>query len=169
MRQIANVLIIALLCLFLFAAGSDAGVLETRYATLIYSNESQIREFNSSVSIGSRGGITMFDEAKSKVDAVTERVMMVLEMYVKNLKFRIVLLSSASEVRSVYRSKYNHDVNFISFYSPKDKTVYLSVDDANNRIFGHEVAHAVIDGYFKVPPSVKIHEMLAKYAESNLD
>jgi hypothetical protein len=168
MRLIAFVIIAVICCVSALAAEAHAGALETRYATLIYSNESQIREFNSSVSIGGRSGITMFDEAKNKVDAVTERVMMILEMYVRNLKFKIVLLSSASEVRSVYRSKYNHDVNFISFYSPKDKTVYLSVDDANNRIFGHEVAHAVIDGYFKVPPSVKIHEMLAKYAENNL-
>jgi len=166
------VVFIAVICgVFLFDADSGAGVLETRYATVIYSNESQIREFNSgvSVSLGGRSGITMFDEAKNKVDVIAERIMMVLEMYVKNLKFKITLLSSAGDVRRVYRSKYGRDTDFISFYSPGEKTIYLSVDDASRRIFGHEVAHAVIDAYFKVPPSVKIHEMLAKYAENNMD
>jgi hypothetical protein len=167
MRPISLVYIAVICGILLLASDLQAGALESRYAAIVYSNESQLREFNSGVSIGG-GGVTMHDEAKNKVDAVVERVMMVLEMYVRNFRFRIVLLSSASEVRRVYRSKYGRDVNFISFYSPGEKTVYLSVDDANNRIFGHEVAHAVIDGYFKVPPSVKIHEMLAKYAERNL-
>jgi hypothetical protein len=168
MRPIAVVFIAVIYGVFLFADDVHAGALETRYATVIYSSDSQIREFNSNVSIGGRSGITMFDEAKNKVDAVTERVMMVLEMFVRNLKFKIVLVSSSGDIRRVYRSKYGRDTNFISFYSPGDKTIYLSTDDANNRIFGHEVAHAVIDGYFKVSPSVKIHEMLAKYAEHNL-
>jgi hypothetical protein len=167
MRPIALVSIAVLCGVLLIVAGAHAGSLETRYATLMYGSDSQLREFNSSVSIG-RGGVTMYDEARNKVDAVVERVMMVLDMYVRNFRFKIMLLSSAGEVRRVYRSRYGRDVSFISFYSPGDKTVYLSVDDASNRVFGHEVAHAVIDGYFKVPPSVKIHEMLAKYAENNL-
>jgi hypothetical protein len=168
--------IVALFCVFAPAGELQAAALETRYATIIYDSDRQLREFNSGVGLGglsylmgSRSNLTATDEIRNKVDIISERVMMVLEMYVKDLKFKIVLLPSATEVRRVYRSKYGRDVSFISFYAPGERTIYLSTDDADRRIFSHEVAHAVIDQYFKVPPSVKIHEMLAKYAENNLD
>jgi acyl transferase domain-containing protein len=158
------------------AAECTAGEIETRYATIIYDNDDLPREFNKGVRLrglsyltGNRSNLTITDEVKNKVDIISERVQLVLEMYVKTLKYKIVLLASSREVRRVYRAKYGKDVDFISFFSPGEKTIYLSTDDANLRIFAHEVAHAVIDQYFRVSPSVKIHEMLAKYAETHLD
>jgi hypothetical protein len=176
MRLTAVVLITVICCVFSLAAGSFAGTIESRYATIIYENDEMLREFNSSVRLrglsylmGNRTNLTVSDEVKNKIDIISERVQLVLEMYVKTLKFKVVLLSSAREIRRVYRSKYGRDVDFISFFSPGEKTIYISVDDVELRIFGHEVGHAVIDQYFGVSPSVKIHEMLAKYAETHLE
>jgi hypothetical protein len=176
MRQTAIFLIVVFCCVFAPAVGLEAASLESRYATIIYDNDSLLREFNRGVGLrglsylmANRSNLTVADEVKNKVDVIAERVQVVLEMYVKTLKFRIVLLPSAREVRRVYNSKYGKEVSFISFYSPGEKAIYLSTDDADLRIFGHEVAHAIIDQYFKVPPSVKIHEMLAKYAETHLE
>ncbi len=176
MRLIAVVLIAIICCLFALAEFSSAGTLESRYATIIYENDALLREFNSSVRlgglsylVGKRSNLTVADEVRNKVDIIAERVQLVLEMYVKTLKFKVVLLPSAREVRRVYRSKYGKDADFISFFAPGERAMYISVDDVNLRIFGHEVGHAVIDQYFRVSPSVKIHEMLAKYAETHLD
>lgn len=176
MRRTEVVLITVICCVFTLAAGSHAGTLESRYATIIYDNDELLREFNKSLRlrglsylVGNRTSLTVADEAKNKVDIVAERVQLVLGMYVKTLKFKVVLLSSAREVRRVYRAKYGRDVDFISYFSPAEKTVYISVDDVQLHIFAHEVAHAVVDQYFRVSPSVKLHEMLAKFAEANLE
>jgi len=172
----AVVLTVALLCLFTVAGPSYCGTIESRYATIVYDNDSLLKEFNSGVRLGSlsflmrnRSSLTLSDEVGNKVDIIAEKVQMVLEMYPKTLKFRVVLLASASEVRRMYKSRYGREVDFISFYSPGDKAVYISTDDVNLRIFSHELAHAVIDQYFKVSPAVKIHELLAKFAESHIE
>ena len=176
MRLTTVVLIAVICCVFALAADSQAAMLESRYATIIYDNDELLREFNKSLRLGSlsyllknRTNLTVADEVRNKVDIIAERVQLVLGMYVKTLKFRVVLLSSAREVRRVYRAKYGKDVNFISYFSPVEKAVYISVDDVQLRIFGHEVAHAVVDQYFGASPSVRLHEMLAKFAEANLE
>lgn len=172
----AFVVIFAFLSVFATAALSDGGQLESRYATIIYDNDDLLREFNSGVRLGSlsylmgrKGNMTVADEVRNKIDVIVEKVQLVLEMYPKTFKYKVMLVASAKEVRRVYRSKYGRDVDFISFYSPGERSVYISTDDVNLRIFGHETAHAVIDQYFKVSPAVKIHEMLAKYAEAHLE
>jgi hypothetical protein len=176
MRLTAVVLIAVICCVFALAAGSHAAILESRYATIIYDNDELLREFNKSLRlkglsylIKNKTNLTVADEVRNKVDIIAERVQLVLGMYVKTLKFKVVLLSSAREVRRVYRAKYGRDVDFISYFSPVEKAVYISVDDVQLRIFGHEVAHAIVDQYFGVSPSVQLHEMLAKFAETHLD
>jgi hypothetical protein len=176
MRLWVVVFIFVVCCVIATAGPAKAGTLETRYATIIYDNDDLLREFNKGVRLqglsylmGGRSNLTVADEVRNKVDIIAERVQMVLEMYVKTLKFKIVLLSSVREVRRVYRERYGRDANFISFFSPGERTIYLSTDDVELRIFAHEVAHAVVDQYFRVSPSVKIHEMLAKYAETHLE
>jgi hypothetical protein len=176
MRLKAFLVIFALFSVIATADLSAAGQLESRYATIIYDSDDLLKEFNSGVRLGSlsylmgrKSSMTISDEVKNKIDVIVEKVQIVLEMFPKPFKYKVMLVSSAKEVRKIYRSKYNRDVDFISFYSPGDRTVYISTDDVNLRIFGHETAHAVIDQYFKVSPAVKIHEMLAKYAEAHLE
>ncbi len=172
----AIVFIVTFFCTLTFAAGSYCGSLESRYATIMYDNDSLLKEFNSGVRMGSlsylmgnRSNMTVADEVRNKVDVIVEKVQVVLEMYPSTFKYKVVLLDSAKEVRKVYQSKYGREVGFISFYSPGDKAVYISTDDVDLRIFSHETAHAIIDQYFKVSPAVKIHELLAKYAESHIE
>lgn len=172
----AVVFIVSLFCTFMVAVCSYGGQIESRYATITYDNDSLLKEFNSGVRLGSlsylmgnKSNMTVVDEVRNKVDIIAEKIQMVLEMYPKTLKFRVVLLPSAREIRKVYKNIYGREIDFISFYSPGDKAVYISTDDVNLRIFSHETAHAVIDQYFKVSPAVKIHELLAKYAEAHIE
>ena len=176
MRLKAVIAIVTLLCVLMAADCSCGDSLESRYAMIIYDSDDLLKEFNSGIRLGSlsylmrnKSNMTVGDEVRNKVDIIAEKVQLVLEMFPKTLKFRVVLLASASEVRRVYKGRYGKDVSFISFYAPVEKTVYVSTDDVNLRIFGHELAHAVIDQYFKVSPAVKIHELLAKFAESHLE
>jgi len=164
------------LTLLFWAAFATAAEIESRYATIVYEREDLLRELNDGVRLRSlsflmksRAGLTVADEVGSKVDVVLARVEKVLEMFPKNMKFRIVLLPSDKEVAKAYKRLYARNVDFISFYSPHDKTVYLSVNDANLNVLAHELAHVVVDHYFSISPPAKIHEVLAQFAETHLE
>jgi hypothetical protein len=157
------------------AAAAFASELKTQYTIVTYDKEEQLRKFNKGVSFGSlsyllrnRMSITSDDEVRNKVDVLVERVEAILDMFPRDLKFRIVLLSTDTEVQRVYKNKYGAAVDYISFYSPRDKTVFISADDVRIGVLAHELAHVILDFYFGVSPPVKIHEVLAQFVETHL-
>jgi len=164
--------------LFLALSVSAANGLEvkTRNASVIYEKEDLLRKFNRNVRLGrlsyaarDRTSITVEDEVRNKVDVILERVKAVLAMFPGNLNFTIILLQSDTDVQKVYTGKFGKKVDFISFYAPRDKTVYISVDDVRLGVLAHELAHVVIDFYYETPTPVKIHEVLAQFVESHLE
>lgn len=167
--------IFIVLFLIVTASVSSGFELKTEYATIIYEKEEHLRQFNKKVSLGSlsylmrnKKSFTAADEVKNKLDVIVERVETILDMFPKGLKFTIVLLSSDTDVQKVYRNRYGSRVNFIAFYSPKDKTVFISVDDIKLGVLAHELTHVILDQYFGVSPPVKIHEILARFVETHL-
>lgn len=149
--------------------------LTTAYTTIIYENEDLLRKFNRGISLGSlsfmlrnKKSVTPEDEVKNKVDVVVERVENILDMRPRDLKFRIALLASDNDVQKIYETRHAKKVDYIAFYSPRDNTIYLSVDDISIRVLAHEMAHVVINRYFGVQPSARIHEVLAQFVESHL-
>ncbi|MBI5640011.1 MAG: hypothetical protein HZA17_06255 [Nitrospirae bacterium] len=149
--------------------------LKTQYATIIYEREELLRKFNKEISLGSlsylmrhKKSVTADDEIRNKLDVIVERVEAILDMFPGDLKFRIVLLSSESEVQRIYKMRYGTAADYIAFYAPKDKTLYISVDDIRLGVLAHELTHAVLDHYFGVSPPVKVHEVLAQFVETQL-
>lgn len=168
---ILGLLLTANLCSPLYGAE-----LHTRYATIIYDDDNMLRKFNREVVtsgrfsrlFSSRKNTTLEDEVRTKVDSIVKKVEAILDMFPANMKLRINLLPSTREVQDVYFRKYRKKTNFISYYSPQERTVYLSMKNVELRVFAHELAHAVIHHYFRVPPSSKIHEVLAQYVENQI-
>ncbi|HSR35550.1 MAG TPA: hypothetical protein VLL73_00090 [Desulfurivibrionaceae bacterium] len=166
----------SLLAALFFAAPVAADEMESRYAKVVYADEALVRSFNEEIVLG--GGLfslgrrpqqlTVQDELRNKLNNLVEKVMAVLEMYPKRLHFTLVLLPNSGEVQRVYRENFGKEVNYIAFYSPKQKTMYLSVRDVELRVIAHEIGHVVVDHYFDVPPPVKIHEVLAQFAETHI-
>jgi len=173
MRILKAVLIMGFILLaYSVASGHE---LKSRYAAVVYDNDDQLRRFNKAISLGilsyllrDRKSVTVGDEARNKVDVLIERVEAILSMYPKEVRFTLVLLSSDKEVQDVFRQKYGKDVDYISFYSPRDKTIYVSVRDVDIGILAHETAHMIIDLYYGTGTPEKIHELLAQYVESHL-
>jgi hypothetical protein len=149
----------------------------TRYARVFYESDEALRLFNKSLRLGALsyllkkgdGDISLQGQLSGKIDVIVERVKTVLEMHPKNFKVDIKITSDSGGVRSLYRKKYYRDVDFVAFYSPQERTIYISADDAKSRILAHELAHAVIDQFFGVATPVKIHELLAQYADENFE
>jgi hypothetical protein len=172
--RISSVLLACLFILISFSP-SPAFELKTRYATITYNSEEHLRKFNKEISLGSlsyllrnKKSFTVDDEIKDKIDVIVERVEAILEMFPKELRFSISLHPAEEEVQGIYKKRYGKDVDFIAFYSPKDKVLYVSVKDIDLGVLAHEIAHAIIDIYYgKATPS-KIHEVLAQYVESHL-
>ncbi len=175
MRTGISIVILALLFVLLSFAVSSGFELQTRYTTISYGNEEHLRRFNKEIVLGSlsyllrnRTSITLNDEIRNKIDILVERVEAILEMYPKNVKFTISLLPSEDDVRETYQRKYGRRVDFISFYSPRDKTIFVSIKDIDLAVLAHETAHAIIDIYYGRTTPTKIHEVLAQYVEAHL-
>ena len=161
--------------LCVLSSASVAYELKSRYTTISYSTDDQLRRFNKELSLGSlsyllrkRTSITYADEAGNKVDVLIERVETILEMYPKELKFKVVLLSSENEVQEIFRKKYGRTVDYIAFYSPRDKTIYLSVKDVELGVLAHELGHVIVDFYYGISTPEKIHEVLSQYVETHM-
>lgn len=168
----SGVLLLALLILPSLAA---SGEVRGRYATVHYDEPRLLHDFNGRISLGAsaiaflgrRAILTGEDEVPAKVDAVFEQVETVLEMFPDRLHVRIVLLADRETVAQVFSGKLGRNGDPVACYSPAEKTIYLSVDDADVKVLAHEVGHAVVDLYFDVRPPDKIHELLAQFAEKH--
>jgi hypothetical protein len=149
--------------------------LKSRYATVVYGSDEQLRRLNKDISLGSlyyllegRKSVTVNDEVKNKLDVLTERVESILSMYPKEVRFTVVLLPSDKEVQDVLRSKYGKNADYIAFYSFREKTIYVSLSDVDIGVLAHEMAHMIIDLYYATVTPQKIQEVLAQYVESHL-
>jgi len=175
LRRLPSILLLTGLMLSLTAAASSGHELRTRYAVISYEHEDLLRRFNREVSLGSlsylargRPALTVDDEVGNKLEVLIERIESLLDMYPKELRFRVVLLRNASDVRRAYKARYGLTVDYVAFYAPRDKVVYVSVDDADLSVLAHELTHVILDHYFGIAPPVKIHEVLAQFVEEHL-
>jgi len=164
----------ALLLCFLWTLASGQE-LEAKHATIVYSDNRQLSDFNRGVRMGSllylmfnQKSVEAAREAREKVDAVVERVQAILDMFPRSLRFKLVLLRGKEDVGDAYQKKFSRRADFIAFYSPEDKTVYVSVDDVSLAVLAHEIAHVVVDSYFEVSAPVRVHEVLAQYVEAQI-
>ncbi len=178
-RQCPPALRISLCVILLLILRADlygAGLIDSRYTTILYTDRKQLEEFTKEVYFGSfssflrrRSSITLRQEVADRVDTVVERVMEILEMFPKGMKFKIVFHADKEGVREAYRNIYGLSPDFIAFYSPKTRTLHLSLQDISLRVLAHETAHAVIDHYFGIAPPTRVHEVLAQYVEENIE
>ncbi len=152
-----------------------AAVIESRYATISYSDMKELRKFNDELYMGKlrsqikqRGSDSVEDEVAAKIDFIVEKVMAVLDMFPANLKFSITIHADESQVQQDFKRIYHIDVDYIAFYSPSENRVFYSADNANLRVVTHEIGHVVAENYFTVSPPQRIHELMAQFAEQHI-
>ena len=171
---------LSVLVLFLWlpcAAGPvQAREQKSRYATLSFTDNKVLREFNDnlrmnrklSYSMRKKNVVTVADEVLAKTDIIIEKVQVVLDMFPDKYHVRLVLLPDSDDVARIYKKKYGKRVDHIAYYSLSEKTIYISADDASLRVLAHEIGHSVVDHYFKVRPPYNIHELMAQFAEKHV-
>ncbi len=148
--------------------------LRSRYCTITYSNNDELREFNHNLYMGrlryqiKSNGDTIGDEVIAKVNFIVEKVMVVLDMFPADLRFAIKIEPTEKEVQQNFYRIYHVQVNYVAFFSPSEDTVFYSVNNINLRVAAHEIGHVVVAHYFKVSPPQRIHELLAQFAEKHV-
>lgn len=166
-------IILALFCIPPDVQGFES---KSRYVTLQYASKDQLREFNDELYISrslrrmmrKKNIVTIEDEVLAKIDIIIEKAQVVLDMFPDTLHIGVVLLADADEVAEVYKNNYGSSASHIAYYSLKQKTIYISIDDTNLEVFSHEVGHAVVDHYFKVRPPHNIHELMAQFTAKHI-
>ena len=51
--------------------------------------------------------------------------------------------------QGLYKKKYYREVDFIAFYAPGEKAIYIAADEAKSVVLAHKIAHAVIRPVFR--------------------
>lgn len=162
---------------FLYLGSSDcfAHDLESRYATISYSDKRDLRKFNNKLYMGRlkaklkrSSGDTVEDEVIAKINLIVEKVMVSLEMFPKKLGFFIVIHPDTKEVQKDFRRLYGVDVDYIAFYSPSKNRVFYSANNGSLRVVAHEIGHVVVENYFTISPPQRIHEVMAQFAERHV-
>lgn len=168
--------ILVFLMLVVLVPGEVMAQLQSRYVTVRYSNKQLLHDFNDELVFNrklryylrKKNIVTVQDEVIAKLDVLIEKAEVVLDMFPPNLHITVVLLGTRKDVGRVYKSKYGKKANHIAYYSLKEKTIYISVDNTKLRVIAHEIGHAIVDHYFKVRPPYNIHELMAQFTEKHI-
>lgn len=176
MNRFLNISLAAVLGFFLFAPDGLAFDLESRYATITYYDHSHLKKFNHELYMGqlsslvrSQGADTIEEEVVAKINAIVEKAMKVMDMFPEDLDFCIVIHPNERDVQREFKEIYDVDVGYIAFYSPHLNRIYYSANNGTLRVVTHEIAHVIVENYFKVSPPQRIHEVLAQYAEKHIN
>jgi len=171
-----------LLCIIFFnpAFGSEGWQqIETRYTIVRYQTLEDLKRFDQEINYGKTAwGISrVFGRSSeedipfnvtNKVDALWERVREILDMRKQSPKVTINIYGSKQQLGDAYTGIYNEAPRFRAWYIYEYNTIYLNVDDVNDGMLAHEMAHSIIDHYLQIRPPAASAEILARYVDSHL-
>lgn len=154
-------------------------ILETKYTLIHYQSEDDLEKFNSKIDYGPKkwGLGRLFSKAESnsmadrlvmKMDLLFERVQEILEMRKKFNKVNIKLYKNKNQLHEAFTRIYKKPCQIRTWYRYRDNTVHVQVEDFNENMLAHELAHAVVDHYLLVRPPTATAEILARYVDMNL-
>jgi hypothetical protein len=131
-------------------------IFHTKYTTIYYADEADIDDF-----IWRLGGQKLeFVEdpklASYRIDRLVDRVQAILDMRPQDFQI------------AIYLHRGPLSLNEAAYYEKNSKTIHVSVDYASDGVMAHEIAHAIIDQSFPVPPPSKVQEILAQYVDKHL-
>lgn len=146
--------------------------LETRYARVVFEDEADLYEFGRRLggpgSMVSRENPNLHAHVKESVDRIVFRVKALLDMHPEQMRFIVLIHPTDRTLKEAYKGLGAVGDPPIAFYSHRSRTIHVGIKDATGGVFAHEVAHAVINSYFTVPPPAQMQEILAQYVDRHL-
>jgi len=179
---------IQLALFFLFPCGESQGeaqrdiawkTVESKYTLINYQSLEDLRKFNDRVNYGQekwslgrvfsrREEYNLSDRLIKKVDLLYERVQTILDMRKKIKKVTINVYHNERQLHDAYIRIYKASRRIRAWYIYEYHTVYINVDDLDEGLLAHEIAHSIIDYYLLVRPPKATAEILARYVDSHL-
>ncbi len=105
----------------------------------------------------------------ARLESILLRVEQVLGMDVPSLRLKVKVYTTRDALSVECMRMYGTAERYRSFYVRSFETIYTSMQDVTDSQIAHEMAHAVIDDYFKVIPPERTAEFLAVYVDSHLE
>jgi len=152
--------------------------IETRYTIIRYQSLDDLKDFDKNVDycpgewgfnrlFSSKGSKTMANLTK-KVDALNLKVQQILDMRKKMKKVTINIYHNKKQLQAAYYKIYGSSCRIRAWYIFEYNAIYINIDDVNERLLAHEIAHYVIDNYLLVRPPRNTAEILATYVDKHL-
>jgi hypothetical protein len=179
---IAAFLIINLYFTFLLSppvfANEELKSYETNCCTIQYFDEEDLKKFALRIGAIKYTGKGIDDNPsniKTRINEIMKKVQTSLDMYTSDLSLSIILYPDYNSLARVFKqhtrkgsvNTFTYSVP-LAFYSHKTKTIHVDVSSITDGVLAHEMAHGVINFYFKTPPPAKMQEILAQYVDLHL-
>jgi len=99
------------------------------------------------------------------IDGIYSEVSDTLDIHLYSYKGNIRILRDFEELKKAFRELFRQELITYSFYVYSSNTIYVDAQNVKPEILAHEIAHAIINRYFFIPPPERVQEILAKYVE----
>ena len=153
--------------------------LETKHTTICYRTPSDLDKFDRMVAYSPGQWVFPNPFRKSvsedrlqkmgqKIDTLYERVQEILDMRKWFKKVSINLYADKKALDAAYVELYRQPCQVRAWYEFTFNTIYVNVDDTQEEILAHEMAHAIIDHYLLVRPPAAAAEILARYVHTHI-
>lgn len=152
--------------------------LTTKHTILQFLSDEDLIEFDSQIDYGPGGGLgSLFgssDEKNNreklvqKIDTLFKRVQEILDMRKFIRRVTINIYPDNDALQTAYREEVRGNAQLRAWYLFEKHTIYLQIDDINEGMLAHELAHAIIDNFLQVRPPAASAEILARYVDAHL-
>jgi hypothetical protein len=104
-------------------------------------------------------------DLEEELDTLFLAVSEIMDIRLKRFESKIKICKNNARLYEIADKLFGKPVRTGGFYVLALDTLYVSAEDVNINILGHELSHAIQNQYFVVPPSETIQEVLAGFVE----
>jgi hypothetical protein len=157
-------------------------ILDTKYSALYYLDIEDLKAFDRKIdfhsnpdsfsnytsdSSGPEPGFKI--KLASKVDALFERVQLILDMRKPlKTKIKVKIYPNKALLHDAYFRIYKRKKQVRAWYIFKHNTIYVNARDIFSGMLAHEIAHGIIDNFLTIKPPMATAEILARYVDKHL-
>ena len=153
--------------------------LETRHGIIFYQTLKELRKFDRKIDYSpfkssfksiftNDGNGDLQKNIGKKIDDIFTRVQEILDMRKRLPKVNIKILRNKESLAQVLKQHGRGDRQVRAWYGFESKTIHLNLQDVNEGMLAHEMAHHIIDHYLTVRPPRATAEILARYVDEHL-
>ena len=172
------------LCLVLAATAAWADIenwqsLSTKYTVIHFQSDRDLEKFNAAIDysigwgfmalFGGSEGKDFSAKLTKKIDELFARAQEILDMRKYMNRVQINIYSDNEKLQDAYLREVKTPGEYRAWYLFEQNTIYLQVEDINEGMLAHEMAHAIIDNFFQVRPPPASAEILARYVDAHLN